>query len=86
MLNDNEKAVIIKETAKELSLANIATITGRHVDTVTRFQEDPETRKKKVKCWDFQDCHRSGFEKYCSSGTEKTWNDMQVHFYRCWTS
>lgn len=46
-LNDDEKAVIIKESAKGTSPNDIATKIGRHVDTVKRFQKNPAPRKKR---------------------------------------
>lgn len=46
-LTVNEKEVIIKESAKGTSLADIAQIIGRHIDTVKRFLKDPSPRKKR---------------------------------------
>ena len=46
-LTDDEKAVIIKESAKGTSPDAIAEKIGRHVDTVKRYQKDPTPRKKR---------------------------------------
>ena len=44
-LTDEEKQIIIKETAKKTSCASIAMILGRHVRTIQRFLKNPSTRK-----------------------------------------
>ena len=46
-LNGDEKAVIIKKSAKGITHDAIAQKIGRHVDTVKRFQKDPSPRKKR---------------------------------------
>ena len=46
-LQDSEKAIIIKETAKNISCADIAKLLGRHVRTVKRFLENPSSRKQR---------------------------------------
>lgn len=46
-LTDDEKAIIIKETAKGTSPDAIAEQIGRHVDSVKRFLKDPSPRKKR---------------------------------------
>ena len=46
-LTEDEKAVIIKESAKGTSPDAIAAKIGRHVDTVKRFQKNPTPRKKR---------------------------------------
>ena len=79
-LNEAEKAIIIKESAKGTSPDDIATKMGYRVDSVKRFRKDQEQRsdagnsKTVIK--------KAGFEKYWSSGTDKTWYDKQVNFYR----
>lgn len=49
-LNDEEKTVIIKETAKGTTFFTIAERLGRHVDTVKRSLKDPSARKKRSNC------------------------------------
>ena len=47
-LTDDEKAIIIKETAKVTSPNAIAEKIGRHVDSVKRYLKDPSAKKKRL--------------------------------------
>ena len=46
-MQDSEKAIIIKETPKTTSCADIAKLLGHHVRTVKRFLENPSSRKQR---------------------------------------
>ena len=46
-LQNSEKAIIIKETAKNTSCADVVKLLGRHVRTVKRFLENPSSCKQR---------------------------------------